>query len=222
MNKTTSICESLLCGEWHLIKVEDLHGNDDVIRRCPECKASIKLMKIGKNGQRAHFEHNNRNPNCRTGSAYNWDVEYNHNPIHENKEQIENSYQYSKLLQFSLDRISVGVEGENEVYWEGAEKFIIHRTKERDTKLAKNKKEIFFKEHGRLFCEVCGFDFFIKYGERGFGYIECHHNKPVSELDYSTQVLINDLSLLCSNCHRIIHRTKPWLSIEKLKQHIND
>ena len=28
--------------------------------------------------------------------------------------------------------------------------------------------------------------------------------------------LIDDLSWVCSNCHRMIHRQKPWLSIEEL------
>jgi 5-methylcytosine-specific restriction enzyme A len=27
-----------------------------------------------------------------------------------------------------------------------------------------------------------------------------------------------DLALLCSNCHRMIHRTKQWLTVEELKK----
>ena len=27
-----------------------------------------------------------------------------------------------------------------------------------------------------------------------------------------------DLALLCSNCHRMIHRTKQWLTVEELKE----
>ena len=29
---------------------------------------------------------------------------------------------------------------------------------------------------------------------------------------------LEDLVLLCSNCHRMVHRSKPWLSIEGLKR----
>jgi 5-methylcytosine-specific restriction protein A len=68
-----------------------------------------------------------------------------------------------------------------------------------------------------LTCEACGFDFFKRYGERGGGYIECHHRIPLSESG-PTQTRLKDLALVCSNCHRMIHRrTNDWLSLEELK-----
>ena len=93
----------------------------------------------------------------------------------------------------------------------------VHRYRERDTRLVKKKKSQFLKKHGLLFCECCGFDFSAKYGERGDGFIECHHTKPVSELDVGSKTKLSDLSLVCSNCHRIIHRRKPWLSMDQLQ-----
>jgi len=33
----------------------------------------------------------------------------------------------------------------------------------------------------------------------------------------TTQTKLADLALLCSNCHRMIHRTKRWLTVEELK-----
>ena len=72
--------------------------------------------------------------------------------------------------------------------------------------------------HG-MKCSVCGFDFEQFYGEHGRGFIEIHHNKPLSSLD--EKELINpttDLSPVCSNCHRMIHRKKDQvLSISELK-----
>ncbi len=94
----------------------------------------------------------------------------------------------------------------------------VHRYRERDRKLVAKKKEKFLKEHPRLVCQACGFNFEVQYGERGKDYIECHHTKPVSELSFGETTKLSDLILLCSNCHRIVHRRKPWLSIEELKQ----
>jgi predicted HNH restriction endonuclease len=31
------------------------------------------------------------------------------------------------------------------------------------------------------------------------------------------KIYINDLALVCANRHRMIHRAKPWLTMEKLK-----
>lgn len=93
----------------------------------------------------------------------------------------------------------------------------IHRYRERNTKLVKRKKERVLKEKGTLSCEVCGFDFKRVYGDHGYGFIECHHTKPVSELKVGERTKISDLSLVCPNCHRMIHTKRPWLSVEELK-----
>jgi len=98
----------------------------------------------------------------------------------------------------------------------------IHRYRERNTKLVKRKKERVLKENGTLSCEVCGFDFVEVYGDHGYGFIECHHTKPVSELEVGEKTKISDLSLVCSNCHRMIHKKRPWLSVEGLKRMIVD
>lgn len=93
----------------------------------------------------------------------------------------------------------------------------VHVSRERNQQIVSRKKHQFEKQHGGLFCEACGFDFESVYGERGRGFIECHHTKPVSELNAGEKTNINDLSLLCSNCHRMVHRERPWLSMEQLK-----
>jgi 5-methylcytosine-specific restriction protein A len=92
-----------------------------------------------------------------------------------------------------------------------------HFGRERDTTKAREKKEAVLQKTGCLTCEACGFDFFERYGERGYGYIECHHRIPLSESG-PTQTRLEDLALVCSNCHRMIHRRrKDWLSVEELK-----
>jgi 5-methylcytosine-specific restriction enzyme A len=92
-----------------------------------------------------------------------------------------------------------------------------HKNRERNQKVVKKKKERFLKENGKLFCEACEFDFNMTYGSRGDGFIECHHIKHLSDIDGTTKTKLSDLVLLCANCHRMIHRKKPWLSMEQLK-----
>ncbi|MFT5725906.1 MAG: hypothetical protein ACI8PB_000022 [Desulforhopalus sp.] len=112
---------------------------------------------------------------------------------------------------------SIQTEDDANTYTEGKEKFVTHKSYERNPQLSKKKKETVLNDEGYLSCEACGFDFYKIYGERGYGFIECHHNKPVSEMDGESDVLLADLSLLCSNCHRMIHRVKPWMSVKQLR-----
>ena len=98
----------------------------------------------------------------------------------------------------------------------------MHRYRERNQKLVAKKKTKFLSENSKLHCEACGFDFKQRYGERGADFIECHHTKPVSELETNGKTKISDLVLLCSNCHRIVHRKKPWLSFEELVAQIRE
>ncbi len=58
----------------------------------------------------------------------------------------------------------------------------LHQQRERNPQLAKRKKASVSKKHGKLICEVCGFDFASTYGELGVGYAECHHLIPLAEL----------------------------------------
>jgi predicted HNH restriction endonuclease len=67
-------------------------------------------------------------------------------------------------------------------------------------------------------CEVCGFDFSATYGERGEGFIECHHLQAVSELRPGETTALEDLALVCANCHRMIHARQPWLTPTQLRE----
>ena len=66
-------------------------------------------------------------------------------------------------------------------------------------------------------CETCGFDFEEAYGERGRGFIECHHTVPLVELRPGSLTSLDDLTLLCANCHRMIHVARPWLTVDELR-----
>lgn len=97
-----------------------------------------------------------------------------------------------------------------------------HLSRERNPKLISEAKRLFLKEHGKLFCEVCGFDFVKTYGEIGENFIEAHHIKPVSKMKDGEKTKIEDIAMVCSNCHSMMHRKKPWLTVEQLKKSIND
>lgn len=70
-------------------------------------------------------------------------------------------------------------------------------------------------------CFVCDFDFEGCYGEIGRLFIHVHHLVELSTINGEYVVdPINDLRPVCPNCHAMIHRKKPALSIEQLKGHL--
>ncbi|MEW8459446.1 MAG: HNH endonuclease [Candidatus Thiodiazotropha endolucinida] len=93
----------------------------------------------------------------------------------------------------------------------------VHKMRERDQGLVAKKKSRVLEKTGKLECEVCGFDFSEKYGALGHGFAECHHTKPVSSLKPGEKTKLSDLAVVCANCHRMLHRAKPWISIEELR-----
>ena len=99
-------------------------------------------------------------------------------------------------------------------YEEGGRNLRSHFTIERNGALIRDSKARFKKLHGRLFCQACGFDFLSTYGE---DYIECHHTIPVHSVPSNCSTSIDDVALLCSNCHRMIHRHKEWISVDQLR-----
>jgi len=101
--------------------------------------------------------------------------------------------------------------------FEGELFYYIHTKRERAIKITTTKKLNTLKQKGKLECEVCEFDFFLKYGILGKGFIECHHIKPISKIIPGEPTRLKDLALVCSNCHRMLHRGKG-ISIESLKK----
>ncbi|WP_217641640.1 HNH endonuclease [Actinopolyspora alba] len=89
--------------------------------------------------------------------------------------------------------------------------------RERDPRLRDKKIKSVLAAGRDLSCEACGFDFEAVYGERGRGYIECHHILPL-HASGATTTQLKDLALLCSNCHRMIHRGKEWLTPGRLRE----
>lgn len=71
-------------------------------------------------------------------------------------------------------------------------------------------------------CKICGLNFEKQYGTVGTGFIHVHHVVPVSRL--SAGYIINpikDLVPVCPNCHAMLHRNDPPLTVEALKAMLN-
>lgn len=76
--------------------------------------------------------------------------------------------------------------------------------------------------HKGYSCSVCGFNFLEYYGSIGTDYIEVHHTTPVSEMGDNYSIDIDrDLVPICSNCHSMIHRKTPSLTVDELKSIIS-
>lgn len=103
---------------------------------------------------------------------------------------------------------------------EGRVSFRRHRTRERNRDLVLEKKSRARDGQGQLRCEACGFDFESVYGALGADFIECHHKIPISTLQPDARTSIDDLAVVCSNCHRMLHRGGELLSIEELRRRI--
>jgi predicted HNH restriction endonuclease len=101
---------------------------------------------------------------------------------------------------------------------EGAKKYVLHHTRERDSAITRKAKRDRLAKTGKLECDVCDFNFLLEYGKHGDGFIEAHHTIPVAQLDGKVKTRIQDLALVCSNCHRMLHRGKPLLSVEQLRK----
>lgn len=102
---------------------------------------------------------------------------------------------------------------------EGKERTILklHRYKERDPKIitaAKNQA----RQENRFYCEACDFNFETRYPQLGSDFIECHHKTPIATGGIR-KTKVGDLALVCSNCHRMLHRKMngEYLSVEQLR-----
>ena len=135
----------------------------------------------------------------------------------------KNEYDIKFLInQQLLNQVTKDIDSINE---ENNESFIEGSKKERLVSIYERKPSLRAKAieiHG-FNCQVCGFNFGKSYGKHGENYIEVHHITPLSALITEKEIgPINDLTVLCSNCHRMIHRDKNnLLNIVDLRNLLN-
>lgn len=103
--------------------------------------------------------------------------------------------------------------GDIESRTEGGKKVVISVKAER---CSKNRADA-IRIHGTI-CKACGFDFQKTYGIWGKEFIEVHHVIPLANGIKRETNPKTDLTVVCSNCHRMIHKKKnTTLTIEELK-----
>ncbi|MBR3752860.1 MAG: HNH endonuclease [Ruminiclostridium sp.] len=97
-----------------------------------------------------------------------------------------------------------------------------HLRRERNSQIVKLAKDHFKrKNNGRIFCEICEFDFSKTYGALGAGFIEAHHKTPIAKMNTTDVTTIDDFVMVCSNCHSMLHKGERWISCDELKQLLN-
>lgn len=111
-----------------------------------------------------------------------------------------------ELISYNEGLPSTEAQKENEENFKGIEdlkKFRFHKRIERNISLSKKVK----KTQGYT-CKACNLNFEEKYGKLGKEFIEAHHLKPISKLTGGKIELDarKDFTVLCSNCHSMIHR----------------
>ncbi len=72
--------------------------------------------------------------------------------------------------------------------------------------------------HYGVACHVCGIDFEDRYGQIGKGFIHVHHLVPLAQVGIEYELdPIRDLRPVCPNCHAMLHRSMPPITLVELK-----
>jgi len=58
------------------------------------------------------------------------------------------------------------------------------------------------------------------YGEIGEKYIIAHHVNPIGGRKRASKTTLDDIALVCTNCHDMLHRKDPSMSINELRSRI--
>lgn len=122
------------------------------------------------------------------------------------------------LRGFNPHDTDVDMTEDDEGFPEGKKALRTHICRERNYKVIKDAKDKYKRENGKLICQICGFDFERVYGDIGKDFIEGHHTIPVSKLKEGDKTKVEDILLVCSNCHKMLHRKRPWLKPSELKK----
>jgi len=101
---------------------------------------------------------------------------------------------------------------------EGKAKLKLHFRRERSRDLIIAKRNEVRAEHGCLVCEACGVTEKSLPKSIGEACFEVHHKTPLSQLTSETHTRLADVSLICANCHKMIHRSEPMLTVQSLRE----
>lgn len=104
------------------------------------------------------------------------------------------------------------------LYPEGALKRVTVNAYERDERARAD----CIRHYGTA-CQACGMDFAQQYGAFGEGFIHVHHRIELHTVTQGYQVNpVEDLVPLCPNCHAMVHRRQPMLTVQELRDLLRD
>lgn len=203
---TNDFCEVWGRTGWRTASVAAALARPSALTRCIECRGAVRLHVAGPGGvPRAHAEHREGHEGCSLGHYFSGTRSSHPNPVHDPAAGSEESIQSP-----------IAEEDDESAFAEGSKTYALHRKLERDGSLPRRVKAARLASTGKLECEACAFDFAKAFGVLGEGFIEAHHRVPVHALDGTTKTKAKDLALVCSNCHRMLHRSDPHLTVDEL------
>jgi len=124
------------------------------------------------------------------------------------------SREIAAYLELEKPQVSHSTEDEVRQYHDGNSVSVLVNRYERDPRARAD-----FLSNHPMTCDACGFSFEDVYGKIGIGTIEVHHKVPLHTVPGGYDVNPKkDFDGLCSNCHTIIHKRVPALTIQELKE----
>ncbi|WP_225411414.1 HNH endonuclease [Stigmatella hybrida] len=103
---------------------------------------------------------------------------------------------------------------------EGAVRYTYVRHRRRERRLREDKIARALSSGVGLRCEVpgCGFHFSEVYGALGERYAQVHHLHPLSSRESPSETRLDDLAIVCANCHVMIHIGGQCRPLDELVQ----
>jgi 5-methylcytosine-specific restriction protein A len=129
-------------------------------------------------------------------------------------EQLNLCGQSAQVEKYFTDMINQNCPKKTEAE-EGAEDVAERKFRKRCAALIAEKKRL-----SDYRCEVCGMSFHERYGDRGKGYIIVHHQNPIAMREKPSKTTLDDLNLVCYNCHAMLHHGN-LLTVKQLRSIIS-
>lgn len=120
--------------------------------------------------------------------------------------------QYVRVLESNLSP-DLDVDIHSITVDEGQRRLVLHLQRERKRSIVDKKK----KQAATLDCEVCGFSSSCTYGGTAEKYCEVHHLIPLHKVEGTTKTRMEDLAILCANCHRVVHLRNPPHELDEIR-----
>lgn len=103
---------------------------------------------------------------------------------------------------------------------EGAIVARTHLLRERNPAMIRKAKADFIAKHGGLHCETCNHVQTNNFPNPAIAaaIIEAHHDVPLYSPEHGGKTQMSDIRMLCPNCHRALHRHRPWLKVDAFRK----